>query len=494
MANASGLASEYLIPGSFYHAPSKVEYQFSIVNGTAWMSYHRPGDIPLDGREHLEYTLGSGHLGFTYLYAKDDYWFETPVAYYAQTHGYNMKPGLGGIPYMETRRVDGRCLRCHMSDVQSADIGTENHFSGLPFLHVGITCESCHGDTREHVATKGKAALINLKTIDPAQRDSICLNCHLEGKSRVARRGKYALNFKPGERISDYLSYFVYASVSGLPRGVSEVEQFNQSQCKRVSGDAMSCMNCHDPHYTPGPAERVSFYRNKCLACHTQAKYATTHYANNPDCTSCHMPKRTANDIPHAGWTDHRILQHPDAAEPAGDKEETSQLVPVLPGDTGQRELGLAYYDVATQGDIGARQKAWEMLTNVHKSDANDVTVSLALGRLAQWAGKRSESANSYREVLKLDPNNLIAATNLGILLAQSGQIAAAETLWSPVFQRNEDIPELGLNLAYIECALEKPMRSREVLQQLLQYNPDEQRALELLKTINTGSNNCTAK
>jgi len=70
-------------------------------------------------------------------------------------------------------------------------------------------------------------------------------------------------DYKPGERIADYLSYFVYADDSMVSRGVSEVEEFGLSKCKRVSGDRMSCMNCHDPHYSPPPEEQAAFYRKE---------------------------------------------------------------------------------------------------------------------------------------------------------------------------------------------------------------------------------------
>ena len=147
----------------------------------------------------------------------------------------------------------------------------------------------------------------------PELRDSVCISCHLEGDISVERAGHSALDFKAGDPISDYLAYFVYSGQGATKRGVSEVEQLSLSMCKRTSGDAMSCMSCHDPHYTPtGPQEQAAFYRKKCLACHTGATFATAHHAENPDCTSCHMPRTGAENIPHVAWTDHRILKYPE--------------------------------------------------------------------------------------------------------------------------------------------------------------------------------------
>ncbi len=45
------------------------------------------------------------------------------------------------------------------------------------------------------------------------------------------------LNYRPGESIFSYLSYYVRADAKLTARGVSEVEQLDRSTCKRTSGD-----------------------------------------------------------------------------------------------------------------------------------------------------------------------------------------------------------------------------------------------------------------
>jgi Flp pilus assembly protein TadD len=52
-----------------------------------------------------------------------------------------------------------------------------------------------------------------------------------------------------------------------------------------------------------------------------------------------------------------------------------------------------------------------------------------------------------YREALKLNPIDVTATNNLAILLAKSGQLTDAETLWQKTFDLNEDIDEPGINL-----------------------------------------------
>ena len=67
--------------------------------------------------------------------------------------------------------------------------------------------------------------MINPAKLDGDRRDSICISCHLEGDTSVEHRGRSVANFKPGERIQDYSSYFVYAGANMADRGVSEIEQ-----------------------------------------------------------------------------------------------------------------------------------------------------------------------------------------------------------------------------------------------------------------------------
>jgi len=482
MANASGLAVDRLKTGTFEHKLSGVQYTLSLEGTQPILSYkdlkQDPKAPEIAARWKLEYFLGSGHLGLTYLYSLDSYLFESPIAYYSASHSLDLKPGLEsmqqappGLP------VQAECLRCHMSQVQHSDAGTINRYSGLPFLHAGITCESCHGDTRQHAATGGKAALVNPSKLDAGRRDSVCISCHLEGDISVERAGHSALDFKAGDSISDYLAYFVYSGQVGTKRGVSEVEQLSQSVCKRTSGDAMSCMSCHDPHYSPKPEEQAAFYRKKCLACHTGAAFATAHHAENPDCTSCHMPRSGADNIPHVAWTDHRILKNPERPEVVA-KDSNARasdgdtLVPVFSPGISARDTALAYYKGLLEGNFALQQKAYQGLEAIKPSLPGDEDALVALGILSVERGDYKQAQELLQEVLKLDPGNLIALSNLGTLLAKSGDLQAAISLWRPAFERNKDVAGLAKNLAQVECIAGDPAAARTTLQKTLQYNP----------------------
>ncbi|HYK37765.1 multiheme c-type cytochrome [Alloacidobacterium sp.] len=486
MAKASGIATENFEAGALDHKASGVNYRLFPRDNKAMLGIQSTRDPQLHEERQLDYFFGSGHLGITYLYSIHGYLFESPVAYYSASHSYDMKPGLEAITQLPPALpMQAGCLRCHMSAVQHSDEGTINHYSGLPFLHGGITCEACHGDAAQHVATGGKAAVLNPAKLDADRRDSLCISCHLEGDISVERAGHSAIDYKPGDSISDYLSYFVYQGKDLTRRGVSEVEQLNMSMCKRASGDKMSCTSCHDPHYRPAPQERAAFYRSKCLACHSDASFVTTHHPENPDCTSCHMPRTGAENIPHVAWTDHRIRKIPDAAgDSIKDLGEGQTLTPIFSPKATKRDLALAYYMAVLEGNFAVQQQAYQSLEDIRSEISGDKETLNALGIVSEKRGDYKQATDAFAQVVKLDPLNLTALSNLGTLRAKSGDLKGAIDLWRPTFERNEDVVGLAKNLAQVECMTGDVASARATLQKTLEYNPGLKDVEEILARL----------
>jgi predicted CXXCH cytochrome family protein len=476
MANASGIAGENLIPGRLLHAASGVEYTIANQHGHPQLAFRSSKDAGLSGEYPLTYFLGSGHLGTTYLYEIDRYLFESPIAWYAASRSYDMKPGLAEMTEMPPPiTMESSCLRCHMSAVQHSNPGTMNRYSGLAFLHTGITCEACHADAQRHVSSGGKAAVVNPARLTPDRRDSVCISCHLEGDVSVERAGHSALDYHPGESISDYLAFYVYSGNNLTARGVSEVEQLAQSTCKRMSGDKMSCTSCHDPHFTPAPEHRTAFFRKKCLACHSQPQFAASHHPENPDCTSCHMRRTGAENIPHVAWTDHRILRLPQPVDSAPEQRHSTELSPVLSPSASRRDLAMAYYKALLQGNPSLEGTAWKLLQEQRPAIANDTKALDAFGILSAERGERQDAEEAFQQVLRLDPRDLTALSNLGILWAKEGKLQASIALLQPAFDANKDIAGLAMNLARVQCMAGDATRARATIDVALVYAPGQQ-------------------
>ncbi|HET9088045.1 MAG TPA: multiheme c-type cytochrome [Acidobacteriaceae bacterium] len=496
MANASGLAIDVAVPRAFTQASSGITYQVKIENGNVLLTYKRAGGPSLSGHYSLEYFFGSGRQGRSFIYSQDHYLFEAPLSYYSAKSTYDLRPGyLQAKELPSALPLNSQCLICHMSGVQREDSGTVNRYSGFPFLHGGITCEACHGDTSAHVLHHGKGRLLEMSKLGPLERDSICLRCHLESETSVARRGRSLSDFKPGDRLSDDVSYFVHTGEQGSTgRAVSQVEALAKSECKRRSGERMSCTTCHDPHSTPAPSERVLYYRSKCLGCHTQPRFASSHYRRIPDCTSCHMPKSPTSDIPHAQVTDHRILRI--EGEHAGEAEapiHEGTLIPVsgIGERPSIRSFGLAFYRLGLSGDPDAIKNSWDLLQKALQADPNDSEVLSALGFIAQMRGDVTQSEEFLEKAYKLNPTNVYVANDVGVLLASSGKLNQAANVWTDLFARNQDLVDLGDNLALLQCRLGRKPVAIETLQRVLHFSPDHRPTQDLLSRIQLGDKQC---
>lgn len=485
MANASGRAIDKLHTGRFDHSSSSVEYTIASKEGEPTLSYRSLKDPAISGQQRLEYFLGSGHLGTTYLYSIDNFLFESPVAWYGPTQKYDMKPGLSGMRSMPPPLpMQSECLRCHMSSVQPSSQGTINHYQKLPFLHTGITCEACHGDSAAHVRSRGKSAIVNPGKLTPDRRDSVCIYCHLEGDVHVERAGLSALDYRPGDSISKFLAFYVKAKENVTNRGVSEVEQLSESTCKRVSGDRMSCTSCHDPHYTPAPEQKAAFFRSKCLACHSRPEFAQTHHPENKDCTSCHMPRTGAENIPHVAWTDHRILKLPGADTPNSAEISGGDLTPIFSPEANARDLAMANYHALLEGDSSRESAAWAQLNALRDSSANDVAVLDALGNMSAETGNSKEAEQSFRRALAAEPDDLTALSNLGVLLARQGKTAESLTLLQRAFSRNQDLPGLSMNLARVQCNAGDSSGARATLEATLKFGSNLENVRRLLAEL----------
>jgi len=497
MANASGPAAEGFIPADFTHAASGVHYRMILDEGQMWLTYERPGAKPdraLKGKQRLEFYLGSGRRGRTWIYEREGYWYEIPINWYAKKKLWDMTPNYLDAREMPfTLPVDPGCLHCHASGVRDSLPDARNHFAGPPFVRGGISCAACHGDATEHLATKGKGTILNPSKLEAIRRDSVCLECHLEGEVAVVKQGQRLNAFRPGDDLLDEAVYFEDGRKAGPGgRATSQWESLLESACKRGSGDRMTCTTCHDPHASPSVEERVSFYRSKCLQCH--AGMAAGHHAENPDCTACHMPREETEDIAHEQVTDHRIqIPGKTYASPLAGEE----LVAIGSVHPSARDEGIAWAQLALQGDRAAGERAMNLLLDAEKSSADatsDGPLHMELGFLEQMGGNRERAKAEYEAALGADPYNETAAGDLAVLDAQVGDFSAALPLWRSVFEHDPGASAAGINLAVGECRTAGRDAAEQTLRRVLLFSPDNDRARKSLLALEAGTEPCAAQ
>jgi tetratricopeptide (TPR) repeat protein len=481
MARGSGIATNGLIPGGFRHTESGVEYRVFAREGDAWMSYRRAAADPkgaLAGERRLEYYVGSGHRGRTYLYQDGGQWFELPINHYTRRNAWDMAPAFDHVERMPgPLPVDPNCLHCHATAVQTAAVSARSRYQDGPFRQGGVGCSACHGDPAAHLAElaagNGHDGIVNPSKLDAVRRDSVCLQCHLEGDAVVYKPGKSLAQFRAGDALGEFAVYFVRKQqLGGGERATSQYEALLRSACKRAAGDKLTCTTCHDPHSEPAAADRVPFYRAKCLACHTAPAMAR-HHAEQQDCAICHMPSRNTTDISHEQVTDHDIESRPRSVERAV-RASDLEMIPVGAFAADDRSLGVAYAQMAERGAPGAASKALRLLAGASAAGNNDAELNKRLGYLRQATGDAAGARKAYAAALASDPWNASALGNLAVLDAQQGRLREAIALLDRLVTNDPSQTAAGLNLAFIECRLERKEEAAALVKRLLEVNPDD--------------------
>ncbi len=293
----------------------------------------------------MDYVMGSGSAARTYFSEENGRLYELPLTWYtqsaddpaqgttvgeadtAQASGghWAFSPGYETSNGRFERTVPDRCMACH-NDVSEAVPFAEDKYASLAS---GIGCEQCHGPGALHVEARTETenapdsidvTIVNPKHLALGLRLDVCQQCHLNGEVSVLRDGETATSFRPGRPLSAHRAIFGLATSDPTRVSViSHADRMKQSACflESDSGSpegAMDCVTCHNPHQgfrTRGP----EVFDRTCRSCHApdalQAAMPSPalkaqHTAAAP-CFSCHMPKVTADDAPHASFTDHWI-------------------------------------------------------------------------------------------------------------------------------------------------------------------------------------------
>ena len=482
-------------PPNFKDDRLGVEYRVSQVQGGYRLQFSRP-DSGAEGQRLLGWFIGSGRVGRSYFSSLDGFLFQSPVSYYTLAGKWDVSPGYQRYPSINlTRAVETGCLQCHASRLQPV-AGTQNRFADLPFLEGGVGCERCHGPGRNHVLKmssgnrKGAPQIVNPSKLDPARRDSVCAQCHLTGAARIARLRAKREPYRPGELLSDYSAFFVWAGSESAALSVnSHVERLQQSLCKRASGDRLWCGSCHDPHSEPKQASE--FYRARCQKCHQPSACKETAAARRKlqdDCVACHMPKSPVRDAEHAVYTDHSIPRRPRASEGSA---AVGRLLtefwrrPATVED--DRDLGLAYASVAGT-DSSLRQRAIELLSKAEARRPDDVPVLTQLAQLHDQAGNEDLAIALCERILRLDPAQVSVAINLGTYYIQRGRTGEAVLLWADALSRNPGLTGARINLAVAQFKRGDLAAAEAALVKALEYDPDHETARKMLSGIRAGA------
>ncbi len=217
-----------------------------------------------------------------------------------------------------------------------------------------------------------------------------------------------------------------------------------------------------------------------------------SHHPEQQDCATCHMPSRTTTDISHNQVTDHDIEIHPANTTQLTDLSPSYDLVAVGPFPAGDRELGLAYAQLAERGLPHASEKAVRLLTRAAQSGQSDHELEARLGYLLQTSGDTEKARPAYAAALEDDPYDPTALANLAVLDASSGHLPEAIHLLDRLTRADPSQTSAGLNLAFIECKLGQPTRALNLIDRLAAVNPDDPQLRDFLHHGTYAGQHCT--
>ena len=196
------------------------------------------------------------------------------------------------------------CLKCHNTDSHVMQILLTPHATKgdlhSPFGQDG--CESCHGPSAAHVASRKNEPAIVFKgpAISPVrQRNQQCLSCH-EAGLRMNWQGSQHQRNDIG--CTDCHTIHV-AKDPVLVRATQPQKCFTCHAEQRADAQKYShhpiregeivCSNCHNPHGSPGPKLLKEFTVNEtCYTCHMEKRgpLLWEHEPVRENCLNCHTP------------------------------------------------------------------------------------------------------------------------------------------------------------------------------------------------------------
>lgn len=245
-------------------------------------------------KERFGLVIGSGSKGQTYLFWKGDRLFQLPVSYWNQLGWVNSPGYRDGVANFE-RPINPRCLECHATYFEPLE-AFPNRYLKSGFV-VGITCEKCHGEGREHqvresspLAPARDSAILNPGRFSRDRQIELCAWCHAGHGVPMAA----AFSYLPGEPLEKYIELRQPDANAPIDVHGDQVGLLKKSRCFQSS--AMTCLTCHDVHTEQ---HDLAAFSQRCLSCHKPetSMFPKRDHQVASDCVGCHMPTQQTNLI-----------------------------------------------------------------------------------------------------------------------------------------------------------------------------------------------------
>jgi hypothetical protein len=239
--------------------------------------------------------------GQTYLYWKENGFFQLPVSYISSLRQWTGSPGYSFSNLNFNRPVLKECFGCHSSFAEGDPHGRSGFDLQQNSWVFNIDCERCHGPAAAHVqfhtshpGEKHAAFLVSFQSLNRSQKIDLCAICH-SGTKHILLKSTFA--FKMGDSL---LSFMVPLSTGDqLDVHGNQTQLLSQSKCFRMSN--LDCTTCHDIHSSERGFEQN--FNERCQTCHSAGKHICGIMTDSnmnfikSNCIHCHMPEQGSGVI-----------------------------------------------------------------------------------------------------------------------------------------------------------------------------------------------------
>lgn len=420
------------------------------------------GDTVYDQRVKIDFAVGSGIRGRSYMTNSDGRLYQSPITWYSGDKSWGLSPGYSTKSHPRfDRKVSHACMACHAGRVNPHPTDSDR-FAEPVFFEQAIGCERCHGAGSSHISfhrtnpslRTGPDPIVNPEHFRDSRRDAVCNQCHLQGQRRVTVNGRSEFDFQPGMYLSDVWTVFLKTKGvrEGVADAVSQVEQMYASRCFQQSNGELSCISCHDPHRLPFPNDVRDHYRRRCLNCHSDNGSQCTEdqslrmQQDSDSCIECHMPKFGAADV-HSAQSDHRVLRRPSSENSISAIYNGAAPDDLVffeePGVSLQnaamnRAAGIYLAEIGyLENNRAAAERAVQLLTQLQLTNPTDAEVSFSLGKALVQTHQYRNAMNILESLLIIQPNHEDLLETLAITYHEHGRIKMARDRYERLLELN---------------------------------------------------------